>query len=237
MYHRKYLCLFLIPLFLIMTWSCAGPQKVDIKEGIFEGERTPKTLAILPFENNSVTDPEKYQPLSKGLSAMLITDLNQSQKALKVIERNKIAAILKEIALSQTGSVDESTAIRAGKILGAQSIAFGSFIVLGGSVRIDTRIINVETSELIMAESITGSSNAFLQLERDLAKKIANSLNVAFKPKTTATSSNIDAALYFSRGVDAFDKGNRTEATRLFQQCIDLDPSYKRQVDNIQGLS
>ena len=88
-----------------------------------------------------------------------------------------------------------------------------------------------------MAESITGSSNAFLQLERDLAKKIANSLNVAFKPKTTATSSNIDAALYFSRGVDAFDKGNRTEATRLFQQCIDLDPSYKRQVDNIQGLS
>jgi len=236
--HRKNTLWFTLSLFLLIIVSaCAGPQKSDMGKGMPEGDRVPKTLAILPFENNSVTDPEKYQPLSKGLSAMLITDLNQSQKALKVIERNKIAAILKEIALSQTGSVDESTAIRAGKILGAQSIAFGSFIVLGGSVRIDTRIINVETSELIMAESITGSSNAFLQLERDLAKKIANSLNVAFKPKTTATSSNIDAALYFSRGVDAFDKGNRTEATRLFQQCIDLDPSYKRQVDNIQGLS
>jgi len=236
MYHRKYLCLLLIPVVLMMMWACAGPQKAGIKETISEGERTPETLAILPFENNSVTDPEKYQPLSNGLSAMLITDINQGQKALKVIERNKISAILKEIALSQTGSVDESTAIRAGKILGAQSIAFGSFIVLDGSVRIDTRIINVETSELIMAESITGSNNAFMQLERDLAKKIANSLNVAFKPKTTATSSNIDAALYFSRGVESLDRGDRTSAKRLFQKCIALDPSYKRQIDSIQGL-
>ncbi|MBW1797953.1 MAG: hypothetical protein JRJ21_06015 [Deltaproteobacteria bacterium] len=236
MHHRKYLCLFLIPLFFMMTWACAGPQKPTVGKGISEGDRVPETLAILPFENNSVTDPEKYQPLSKGLSAMLITDINQGQKALKVIERNKIAAILKEIALSQTGSVDESTAIRAGKILGAQSIAFGSFIVLGGSVRIDIRIINVETSELIMAESITGSNNAFMQLERDLAKKIANFLNVAFKPKTAATSSNIDTALYFSRGVEVIDRGDKTEAKRLFQKCIALDPSYKRQIDSIQGL-
>lgn len=236
MYNRNFLCLLLISLFLMMMWACAGPEKPGVGKGISGRDRIPETLAILPFENNSITDPEKYEPLSKGLSAMLITDINQGQKVLKVIERNKIAAILKEIALSQTGSVDESTAIRAGKILGAQSIAFGSFIVLGSSVRIDTRIINVETSELIMAESITGNNNAFMELERDLAKKIANSLNVVFETETTATRSNIDAALYFSRGVDAFDKGDRTGALRLFQKCIDLDPSYNRQVDNIQGL-
>ncbi len=236
MYNRNYPCLLLITLLLMMTWACAGPQGAGLDKGLAEGNRIPETLAILPFENNSVTDPEKYQPLSKGLSAMLITDINQNQRALKVIERNKIAALLKEIALSQTGSVDESTAIRAGKILGAQSIAFGSFIVLGSSVRIDTRIINVETSELIMAESIMGSSSAFMQLERDLAQKIAKSLKIAFKLKKAATGSNIDTALYFSRGVDAFDKGNRTEAKQLFQQCINIDPSYKRQVDNIQGI-
>jgi len=236
MHARKSVPLGGVLFLMIIISACASPQKSGVGRGVPEGDRVPETLAILPFENNSVTDPEKYEPLSRGLSAMLITDINQSQTALKVIERNKIAALLKEIALSQTGSVDESTAVRAGKILGAQSIAFGSFIVLGSSVRIDIRIINVETSELIMAESISGSNTAFMQLERDLAEKIANSLKVAFKPKTAPTRSPIDAALYFSRGVDAFDKGNGTEAKRLFQQCIDLDPSYKRQVDNIQGL-
>lgn len=236
MYVRKSVALFVVLFLMIIINACAGPQKSSVGKGIPVGERVPKTLAILPFENNSVTDPETYEPLSRGLTAMLITDINQSQTALKVVERNKIAALLKEIAFGQTGSVDESTAIKAGKILGAQSIAFGSFIVLGSSVRIDVRIINVETSELIMAESISGSNSAFMQLERDLAEKIATSLSVAFKSKTASTGSNIDAALYFSMGVDAFDKGNGTEAKRLFQQCIDLDPSYKRQVDNIQEL-
>ena len=236
MYHRKYICLFILSCLIAMTWACAGPQKPRVGADISEGDRIPETLAILPFENNSVTDPEKYEPLSKGLSAMLITDINQSQTVLKVIERNKIASLLKEIALGQTGSVDASTAIKAGKILGAQSIAFGSFIVLGNSVRIDTRIVNVETSELIMAESITGSSSDFMKLERDLARAIAESLSVAFTPPRGPAKSTIEAALYFSRGVDAFDRGDRAAATRLFQQCLDIDPSYQRQIDDIQGL-
>lgn len=236
MHHRKSTLFFFYLFLIILITACAGPQKSDVGKVVTEGDRVPQTLAILPFENNSVTDPEKYEPLSRGLSAMLITDINQGQTALKVIERNKIAELLKEIALSQTGSVEESTAIKAGKILGAQSIAFGSFMVLGSDVRIDTRIVNVETSELIMAESIMGSSSSFMQLERDLAQKIANSLKVVLIPQKTSAGGKIDAALYFSRGVDAFDKGDRTEARRLFEQCMKLDPSYKKQIDSIQEL-
>lgn len=191
----------------------------------------------MPFENNSVTDPDLFAPLSKGLAAMLISDLNKNGSALKLIERNKIQSLLKEIALSQTGSVDEATAIRAGKILGAQAIAFGSFIVLGKSVRIDARIIKVETSGLIMAESITGGVDNFMELEQKLAQKIAHSLNLALKVKTGKSGSNINAALYFSKGLDALDRNNRTEAGELFKKSIELDPAYKQQVDNVQGLN
>jgi len=219
----------------------------------------PKTLAILPFENNSVTDPQRFEPLTKGLSAMLITDLNNSQDILKVIEREKIQALLKEIALSQSGSVDQSTAIRAGKILGAQSIAFGSFMVMGTMVRIDTRIIKVETGELIMAESTTGDTQGFLNLEKELAHKIAGSLGVALqpedigskprkstlkqKPKETGSKSRkgapekeMNAALLYSRGLDALDRGNKAEAEELFDKCIAMDASYKARVDITKGL-
>ena len=44
-----------------------------------------QTLAILPFDNNSITEPEKYAPLSNGLAAMLITDLNKNDSVLTVI--------------------------------------------------------------------------------------------------------------------------------------------------------
>ncbi len=217
---------------LISGFVGAQNQTVPKEE---PGDQAPKTLAILPFENNSVTDPEHYAPLSKGLAAMLTTDLKNSGTTLKLIERNKIQAILKEIALSLSGSVDEATAIKAGKILGAQSIAFGSYMVLGKVVRIDTRIIKVETSELILAEMIQGNSDKFMDLEQQLAKKIANSMQVAFSPKN-AKGKDINAALYFSRGLDALDQGDKNEAKRLFTKCLKLDPSFKDQVDNVQGL-
>ena len=223
---------------ILMTFGCVETQpkakKVMPKATVIDV--APKTLAILPFENNSVTEPEKYAPLGKGLSAMLITDLKKSGTSLKLIERSKIQALLKEIALSQSGSVDQSTAIKAGKILGAQSIAFGSFMVLGKEVRIDTRIVNVETSELLMAESTAGGSNNFIGLERDLAQKIASSLKIALQPPTAKTKSDINAALYFSQGLEALDSGDKTEAKRLFDKCIQLDPAYKDQVANLPGL-
>lgn len=216
-----------------------GAPLLEAKEkpSAFKIALGPKTLAILPFENNSVTDPDKYEPLSKGLSAMLITDLNQAGTTLKLIERNKIQSLLKEIARSQAGIVDDSTAIRAGKILGAQNIAFGSFVVFGDIVRIDTRIIKVETGELVRAESVSGNSSNFMNLERELAKKIAASLKVAFMPKTATSGSDINAALYFSQGLDAMDRGDKEDANRLFLKSIELDSAYKIQVDNVRGIN
>ena len=236
----KYLKLFAIAsviAFFLVTTGCVPPQKTKVELKSARLEQIPKTLAIFPFENNAVTDPERFAPLSKGLSAMLISDLNKSGTALKLIERDKIQSLLKEIALSQTGSVDSSTAVRAGKILGAQTIAFGSFIVLGKNVRIDARIIKVETSELIMAESILGNVDNFMGLERELAKKIAVSLKVALQLKTSGTKSDINAALYFSRGLDALDRGKREEAKQLFTKSIQLDPAYREKIDSVQGLT
>ena len=223
---------------LLTLMGCAGIQE-PIKEESAADMRAqrPKTLAILPFENNSVTDPEQFAPLEKGLPAMLITDLKNNVNTLKVIEREKIQSLLKEIALSQSGHVDKTTATRAGKILGAQATTFGSFMVLGSQVRIDARIIKVETSEVLMAESILGNSDDFINLERQLARKIAESLNAAFKPQPTASKSDIRAALYFSKGVDAFDRGDRKEAERLFNTCVEIDPSYQEQVDGITGVN
>jgi len=100
-------------------------------------------------------------------------------------------------------------------------------------VRIDTRIIQVETSELVMAESVMGDAKDFMDLERNLARKMAGSLKVAFSPRGGGDS-GIDAALLFSRGLDAMDRGDRAEADRLFEECVAIDPSYNAQVDNIR---
>jgi len=195
-----------------------------------------KTLAILFFENNSVTDPSKYEPLTKGLAAMLTTELQKNNTGLKLIEREQIQAVLKEIALSQSGAIDSSTAVQAGKLLGAQSIAFGSFMVLGEEVRIDIRIIKVETSEVILADHVTGNSNAFFKLVVSLSQQIATALNITLHPQEIQSQSKIEAALLFSKGLQALDNGDQSLAKRLFDECIQLDSSFIDQVKQIKGL-
>ncbi len=190
------------------------------------------TLAILPFENNSVTDQKMYDPLAQGLAAMLITDLKLAGTSLKVIERAQIAALLKEVALGQSGMVDAATAVQAGRLLGAQAIAFGAFMVLGSDVRMDARIISVETSECIMAASIMGGKGDFMKLERQLAEKIAATLKVALA-SAPAARGGMDAALLYSRGLEALDKGDTAGAEKHFAAAVAADPAYKRQVDGI----
>ena len=226
---------------LIIFSGCVSTQdaaqKYEKRPTSISMDQPPKTLAILPFENNSVTDSDRFAPLSKGLPAMIITDLNKNGAGLKLIERDKIQALLKEIAFGQTGSVDESQAVKVGKILGAQAIALGSFMVLGENIRIDVRIIKVETSELVLAESIVGESDDFMRLEQDLANRIADSMKASLSPRKDLSKSGIDAALYFSQGLNAMDRGDKAEARRLFAKCIELDPIYETQIENIKELN
>lgn len=219
---RMRLCAQALAFCLVLAWLAPASAQA------------PATLAVLPFENNAVTDAKMYEPLAQGLAAMLITDLKMAGTSLKVIERAQIAAILKEVALSQSGMVDAATAVQAGRLLGAQSIAFGAFMVLGDDVRLDARIINVETSECIMAASITGGKKDFMKLERQLAEKIAAALKVSLSQIPPAAS-GMDAALLYSRGLEALDKGDRPGAEKLFAQTVAADPAYKRQVEGIMA--
>jgi len=45
------------------------------------------------------------------------------------------------------------------------------------------------------------------------------------------------SGINFSRDLETLDRGNREEANRLFKKSIELDPAYKKQVDNVQGLN
>jgi TolB-like protein len=195
-----------------------------------------ETLAVLPFENNSLTDAERYGPLAKGFAAMLTTDMGRKVPALKMVERTRIDALLRELQLGMSGVVDEATAVRAGRILGAQHIAFGCFMVLEGEVRMDIRIIRVETSEVIAAECVTGKSGEILTLINRLAGNIAASFrgSMAAASPGPAGKGKLDAALFFSRGVEALDRGLADESKAWFDRCLKSDPLFRSQIESLQ---
>ena len=101
-----------------------------------------KTVAISYFDNTSGT--EEYNPLSKGLADMLITDLS-NVKSIQIVEREKLENLLKEIELGDSKFIDPNTAQKLGKGLGAGYMLTGSFLIMDETMRIDARLVDVGT--------------------------------------------------------------------------------------------
>ena len=110
-----------------------------------------KTIAISYFDNTSGL--EQYNPLSKGLADMLITDLS-NVKSIQIVEREKLENLLKEIDLGEGNFIDPNTAQKLGKGLGADYILTGAFLSIDPMMRIDARIMEVATGKIIGAEEM-----------------------------------------------------------------------------------
>jgi TolB-like protein len=207
-------------------------------------EKTIKTIAIMPFDNYSVG---KYQEqlgyLSKGLADFFAYDFGKIS-SLKVVERDKIDFILKELELQNSGKVDEATAARVGKILGAQLMVFGSITQLDSREgRMIVRVVKVETSEIIASMDKEGRPD-FVRMEKELVGDIAEQLDILL-PKETKDllqkggTESMDAATLYSKGLDYMDKYNYQKAYEYFKLAYEADNSFteaKRKMDIYKPL-
>ncbi len=200
------------------------------------------TLAILDFENNSLFNPEEYQPLEKGLSEIMITELGQVQ-AILVVERQKLRSVIDELKLSQSGLVSEDGSIEVGKMLGAQYLVFGSYMVaLDEKIRIDARIVDVETGLTIKASQVTGKEKDLLSLIVKLSKKILEDLDVRLTEMEEdlfdeSQSLEMESVVLFSKGLELEDQELWKEARQCYEKVLEIEPKFKQAIDRLEALS
>lgn len=138
-----------------------------------EPHRSPVILSILPLQHNG---SDKALD-SRGVAlADVIAARLAPNRHFKLVERQRIEDIFKELRLGDVGPVDQKTAVRIGGMLGANVIALGSFSVLGGSPVVAMRLVKVETGEVVGGVTERGDDAA--QLDR-LAEKAATRLGDA----------------------------------------------------------
>lgn len=131
-------------------------------------------IAIMDFQNLSNISNLDY--LEKAIPEILITDLSLSKK-IKIVERTRLEEILKEMQLTLSGAVDQERIVEVGKIAGAKAILLGSIIKAGEIFRIDSRLIDASTGEVILAEKKEWSSESDVIAAVDLlAEQIIKSL-------------------------------------------------------------
>ena len=186
------------------------------------------TLAVLPFNNN--TGEKDMDWLSDGILDVMTNDLCQL-RGLKVVERSRIKEVLKEIQLSFTGLVDEKTAQKAGKLIGADAVIIGGYQEYGNVIRLTARLVEVETGEIYTSVKVTGPMEKIFALQDEISFKFLNSLKYKVSEEernklTIIPTKSIDAFRLYSEGLSFYDRGKFNEAKDKFSNALSLDPDY-----------
>lgn len=189
-------------------------------------------IAVLPFENGGSygQDKENFEALQRGIPGMLISELAQNPAA-RVVDRDNIQSLLGEQDLGKDGRVDASTAARIGKLVGARYMVMGSFVDLYGKFRMDARIVNTETSEIVTVVHTDGKRDDLFKLIQGLAEKLMVETRLPPLPAelgATVRQRNVptEALTYYSRALLYQDRGNKEKAAEYFSKALAAFPDY-----------
>lgn len=187
------------------------------------------TIAVLNFKNLGTNSD--LDPLQKGLADMVITDLSKV-KALRVVERARLQQLVEEIGFGTSGLVDEASAPRVGRLIGARTIVKGSYLDLNGTtIRLDAGTANTAGGPFARADEVTGDLAQFFRLEKQLVLGIVDDLAVPLSQEERRAIMEIPtesllAFMAYARAIDAEDRGHYTEAIDGYQQALQYDPKF-----------
>lgn len=206
-------------------------KKRVAQEKSFTEKLDPKAVAVYPFANKGTAS---YAPLSRGLAAMIITDLSQVE-GLTVVERIQIQAILDELKLAKSGIVNPESAPRIGKLVGAAKFTTGSFLDLEEkNIRLDATVTQTESGKRLGAIDASGELSSFYTIQKVLVFKLLCSLGYCPESLDDPTrllvekihTKNLKAFRHFSDGLVAFDQRHYRDARRGFILALEEDPDF-----------
>lgn len=174
--------LFVLFLFLMLAWP-----------GLVMAQAKPKPYKIAILEFDPVTAEAEKENLGRVTAEFLITAAVNAG-SFSVVERAALKKVLDEMQFGQ-GSHSPGTAAQAiGSMVGAQGVLTGSVAKTGNSVRLDARLIDVASGNIVAARSAYAKSDLrsvataaellVSQLEGDLSRLTPPEQKPEVKPES-----------------------------------------------------
>jgi TolB-like protein len=206
------------------------------------GQDTRPGIAVLPFNNGGSYGQQKedFDALERGIAGMMISELS-ANAAARVVERQEIQRLLDEQNLGAQGRVEAATAAKIGKLVGARYMVMGTFVDFYGDFRIDVRLINTETGEVVRTESEKMQRDHLFEMIRNVAVRLMKDANL---PPLTRQASDqrmsrqvpTEALTYYSRALLYQDRGQKDKAVEMFNKALAIFPEYAEAQEGLQRV-
>ena len=205
------------------------------------GQDTRPGIAVLPFANGGSygQSKEDFDALERGIAGMMISELTQNPAA-RVVEREQIQRLLDEQNLGTQGRVDAQSAAKVGKLVGARYVVLGTFIDFYGDFRVDVRLVNTETGEIVKTESDRQQREHLFDIIRAVSTRLMKDANLPAIQRGASNEQRMgrqiptEALTYYSRGLLYQDRGNKDKAVEMFNRALAIFPEYAEAQDGLQ---
>jgi curli biogenesis system outer membrane secretion channel CsgG len=199
-------------------------------------------IAVLPFDNGGSYGQakENFEALQQGIPAMLISELSHNTAA-RLVDRRDINQLLSEQNLATQGRVDAATAAKVGKLVGARYVIMGSFIDFYGDFRVDARIVDVETSEILKVVSARKDRSKLFEIIQTVATQVM--ADTKLPPLSTEQAAAMkrtvptDALTYYSRALLYQDQGDNDKAKVYFSKALEAFHGYTEASEGLKKVT
>ncbi len=186
-----------------------------------------RSVAVLGFKNLSGRSDQLW--LSNALAEMLTTELSAGDK-LRTVPGENVARMKADQSLPDTDALSQKTLSTIYKTLGSNLVVLGSYLDIGGQVRVDLRVQDTANGETIASVSDSETEARFLDLVKRMgsalrqkcgAGEITSAEAAAVRASEPATS---DAARLYAEGVRKLRAFDQLAARDLLEQAVAADP-------------
>ena len=190
------------------------------------------TVAVLYFDNLT-GDPEQ-EWLRTGLTDMLVTDLSQVT-AIKMVGTDRIYSILKDLDMLEASVTSEEVVREVADRAGAQTVLLGSFAKAGDTLRINVKVQDAASGEILSTERVDGpGGDNIFNLVDQLSSGVSQHFDVggeaipvySDRMLMNVTTSSVEAYRYYAEGIHLGDQGKDEEAIPLLERAIEIDPTF-----------
>jgi TolB-like protein len=198
-------------------------------------------IAVLPFENGGSygQDKENFDALEVGLPAILAATL-AAHPGARVVDAAGVRDAMSGQQLRGARRIDAASATQVAKAAGARYVVTGSFADFYGKFRINARVVDAQTGEILKVVSNDDPKlqdrtqlGAILQLVSD---RVVAALGLPPIPAEAAARHRAvptEALTEFSRGLMFEGRGDRAKAAAAYQRALTAYPDYPEARDGL----
>jgi len=200
----------------------------DLRGGRTQSKTAVDLLTVIPFDN--LADPDDRKRETRMIGNLVLTALSASG-GLRVASEQRLFDGLKEIGHGGERTIDRTVAVQLARRVGGTKMVVGEFSRLGDRAILTSKILQVQTGEIVRSQRVEGSDPFAMadELSGLILRDLGFLTAVAKGRRPTLvdlTTSSGEAYGLYLEGLDRYYRYDYTGAEESFRKAIAIDPGF-----------